>query len=204
MYVPNGMQMSREQCFAFMAQHPFAQLISSEPLLATHVPMVIKDGGSLPYLHCHLARRNPQHQHLDGQPVLIIFSGPQCYISASWYKHKPEVSTWNYAAVHVNAIARVIPAAQNEAIAREILGQYEPDYTAKKDIYAPDYIAKLSRSIVSLRLDILSVEGVLKLGQERSKEDQLAVLEKLTHAGQPDAQALLSFMQSWQTGLGNA
>lgn len=31
---------------------------------------------------------------------LVIFTGPHCYVSASWYVTKNVASTWNYMDVH--------------------------------------------------------------------------------------------------------
>ena len=41
----------------------------------------------------------------DGMPALVIVTGPEAYISPSWYASKAEhgrvVPTWNYLAVHL-------------------------------------------------------------------------------------------------------
>jgi transcriptional regulator len=67
------------------------------------------DGG---VIVAHMARANPQWKTIaaDG-PALLICSGPQAYISPSWYAAKAEhgrvVPTWNYSAVHLYGTVRV-------------------------------------------------------------------------------------------------
>ena len=60
----------------------------------------------------HMAKANPQWRNIDGHTrALLICSGPQAYISPSWYAAKAEhgrvVPTWNYSAVHLSGSVRV-------------------------------------------------------------------------------------------------
>src|SRR3954452_13309740 len=64
---------------------------------ATLLP-VIWDGERLVF---HMARANPHWTTIQaGTPALAIVTGPQAYISPSWYRSKAEhgrvVPTWNY------------------------------------------------------------------------------------------------------------
>ena len=59
-----------------------------------------------------MARANPQWKAITADsPALLICSGPQAYISPSWYAAKAEhgrvVPTWNYSAVHLSGTVRV-------------------------------------------------------------------------------------------------
>ena len=60
-----------------------------------------------------MARANPQWQELLlVEECLVVFQGPQAYVTPSWYATKREtgkvVPTWNYAAVHAWGRPRVI------------------------------------------------------------------------------------------------
>ena len=55
-----------------------------------------------------MARANSQWQSAAGRPVLAIFHGPHAYISPSWYESADVVPTWNYVAVHVSGVLRLI------------------------------------------------------------------------------------------------
>ena len=71
-------------------------------------------------LRAHLARANGQLADLRameqaGAPVLVLFQGAQAYVSPAWYATKAEtgkvVPTWNYLAVQVRGVPRVIDDA---------------------------------------------------------------------------------------------
>ncbi len=64
--------------------HSFGLLISlgAEGLLANGVPFLLnRSEGERGTLFAHIARANSQWQNLDGQSVLVVFQGPQSYIS---------------------------------------------------------------------------------------------------------------------------
>jgi len=95
------------QMRALMRAKPFATLISAGPagLQATHLPTVLRDDEPDGVIECHLARANPHWKDLaEGNEALLIFHGPEGYITPNWYPSKAEhgkvVPTWNYAVVH--------------------------------------------------------------------------------------------------------
>ena len=92
---------------ALMRARPFAALVSagSAGLYASHLPTVLKDEGPYGIIECHLARANPHWKDLaEGNEALMIFQGPEGYITPNWYPSKAQhgkvVPTWNYAVVH--------------------------------------------------------------------------------------------------------
>src|SRR5690242_3410175 len=101
MYVPKAYQMNdKEVVFDFIEKNSFGILIShSDITAATHLPFLVARNGEEAYLYGHMARANPQWKAITGE-VLVVFSGPQRYISPSWYAES-EVPTWDYVAVHV-------------------------------------------------------------------------------------------------------
>ena len=104
MYTPphHAMNDLREQ-HALIETYPFAVLVTGDPgaFAATHVPFTLRASeGALGTLHAHVAMPNP-HAMADGQDALVIFSGPNGYVSPSWYAERASnVPTWNYVAVH--------------------------------------------------------------------------------------------------------
>lgn len=56
----------------------------------------------------------------NGVESLVIFRGPDAYISPSWYATKKEtgkvVPTWNYAAVHACGVLRIVDDASCPAL----------------------------------------------------------------------------------------
>jgi transcriptional regulator len=96
-----------------MRAYPFATVVvhAASGFVANHLPFEVA-GDAL--LHGHVARGNELAQ-MDGAEVLVIFQGPDGYISPNWYpsKHETgrEVPTWNYAVVHVHGRLQVIDDA---------------------------------------------------------------------------------------------
>src|SRR5215472_10448438 len=152
------------QIHALMRARPLAALVSagSAGLYATHLPTVLKDDGPYGVIECHLARANPHWKDLaEGKEALMIFQGPEGYITPAWYPskamHGKVVPTWNYAVVH--AYGRPVPQQDPVWLRRhvgELSDQQEqgaPEPWAVSD--APDrYVEVMLRGIVGFRFEI--------------------------------------------------
>jgi transcriptional regulator len=167
--------------------HPLGLLITSGPggLMANPIPFLI-DAGASPHgtLQCHMARANPQWRELDGlKECLVVFQGPQDYVSPSWYPTKLEtgkvVPTWNYATVHAWGKPVVIddPAWLRHQIdgltlAREGL-RPEP---WKVDDAPPDFVTAQIKGIIGVEIPIGRIEGKWKVSQNRPEADRAGVV----------------------------
>ena len=74
-------------------------------LVCTPLPLFLDEReGEQGVIYGHLARANAQWTETPTCDALAIFSGPDAYVTPSWYQSKKEhgkvVPTWNYAAVH--------------------------------------------------------------------------------------------------------
>jgi transcriptional regulator len=79
------------QMHALMRARPFAALISNGAagLYASHLPTVLKEVGTYGAIEFHLARANPHWKELaEGNEALMIFQGPEGYITPNWYPSK--------------------------------------------------------------------------------------------------------------------
>jgi transcriptional regulator len=170
-------------------------------LTANHLPFELVDG----VLHGHVARGN-ELVRLDGAEVLLIFQGPDGYISPNWYpsKHETgrEVPTWNYAVAHVHGRLRVI----DEAIwLRRLLETLTDHHEASqpqpwKITDAPeDHIEKSLRAIVGLEITIERIEGKFKLSQNHPEANRLGVIEGLRQRD-GDGDAELADLMAEQEG----
>src|SRR5690349_15740045 len=115
MYCPSLFREDRlEVQHALIRSRPLGLLIShgSGGLLANLVPFVLKTGDSeRGVLQAHMARANPQWRELHDQAVLVVFRGPDAYVSPSMYATKEQtgkvVPTWNYVMVQARGIAKL-------------------------------------------------------------------------------------------------
>src|SRR5437879_467959 len=132
MYQPEHFRVDDlKRMHALMRARPLAAFVSagSVGLYATHLPTVLKDDGPNGCIECHLARANPHWKDLaQGNEALMIFQGPESYITPNWYPSKAQhgkvVPTWNYAVVH--AYSR--PEVMNDA---EWLRRHVTELTAR-------------------------------------------------------------------------
>ena len=113
---------------------------------------------------------------------MVIFSGPDAYITPNWYAAKREhgrvVPTWNYVAVHVYGTVEFFDdeARLREAVTRltNLYEQSRPAPWAVND--APeDFVRPQLKGIVGVRLPIARIEGKRKMSQNRSDADRAGV-----------------------------
>lgn len=176
----------------------------SGALEGTHIPMVLhRNEGEYGVLYSHFAKANPHWKVLEGQEVLVIFSGPHSYISPSWYAHALAVPTWNYAAVHAVGKVALLDGEQTLAVVEEVVRQYEPELLVDRSIITNEYRDKLLSGIVGFKVKLSSIQCKLKLGQQRTKDDQAGVYNALKHSAQVDANQLAGYMKKHRLGTGD-
>jgi transcriptional regulator len=185
----------------FMHENPFCSLVTQTKngLIASHLPMVLhENGSSCGTLSGHVARANSQWRDFTAsEDALAIFTGPQHYISASWYPdkkiHGREVPTWNYVAVHAYGRMRIIEDT-------EWLLEHLRELTDRNEIIAKvpwrvsdaprDFITKLTQGIVGIEIPISRVEGKWKVSQNRNERDAAGVMDGLDSLGTPASAAM--------------
>ena len=172
---------------ALIREFPLGLLITIEDGLpvANAIPFLIYDNDGKGLLRCHVARANPQWQHLkDGAKALVVFQGPQAYVTPSWYAAKKEhgkvVPTWNYAMVQVRGSATIHDdpewlQAQITALTQTHEGSRRAPWAVSD---APErYIEMQKRAIVGIEIVIEDIRGKWKVSQNRSDADIAGVAE---------------------------
>lgn len=112
--------------FHFIQNYPFATIVlHGSHLLATHVPVLVEGTIDNYKLYAHIANHNPMSGFLeDDIEMLLIFKGPDAYISSSWYS-QPEVPTWDYSAVHINAKIKLQTDAELQSSLKNLIDRFE-------------------------------------------------------------------------------
>lgn len=161
---------------------PSAHLVPFDYLPPAHADA--EGGGGL--LRAHVARANPVWREAAGTQVLVVFQGPQAYVSPSSYPGKAEhgkvVPTWNYAMVQARGALRVVDdAAWLRAQVTQLTATHEASRPVawSPDDAPQDYIEALLRAIVGIEIRVSSLVGKWKLSQNRPLEDRRGVLEAL-------------------------
>lgn len=204
MYIPKNSEMTEAQAIsALISDNSFGVLISAD-LTATHLPFIYEsDEGDLGCLYGHFAAANPHWKALGNQRVLVIFSGPHSYISPTWYRSKPAVPTWNYAAVHCYGTLLPLNDEENGQAMNKLVEKYEPELLDAPDVMPADYQSKLRQAVVGFKIVVDEIHAKEKLGQHRKTADQEGVFTALNESDHADATALALYMQKRKLGAGD-
>ncbi|WP_426185570.1 FMN-binding negative transcriptional regulator [Rhizorhabdus sp. FW153] len=173
--------------------HPLATLVTSgsSGLIANLVPFSLQVGARGAVLRAHIAKANDQLSDLrQAPPTLVIFQGPQAYVSPSWYATKHEhgrvVPTWNYIVVQVRGQPVVIDDDQwlsaqlDELTSEHEQGRAEP--WSPSDAPA-DFIAGQLKGIVGLEIAIEHIDGKWKASQNQPMLNRIGVEQGLRNDG---------------------
>jgi transcriptional regulator len=178
--------------------HPLGLLVTAGPsgLMANPIPWLVDAHTSdLGMLRGHLARANPQLSELQAvEECLLVFQGPQNYITPSWYATKREtgkvVPTWNYVTVHVWGRPRIIDDADWLQSQIDALTHRHEDHRSApwQMADAPEaFIASQVRAIVGVEIPIKRIEGKWKVSQNRPEADRTGVVKGLIEEGEASA-----------------
>lgn len=208
MYTPSSFaERDLPTLFAFMEAHPLAALVttSTTGLLATHLPLVLdRDAGPMGTLFGHVARANPHSRYVtEGAPeALIIFTGPDAYITPEWYNTKQEsgrvVPTWNYVAVHAYGTLQLRDDVSFlRAHLADLTRQHEAGRPKPWQVSdAPgEYIDQQLKAIVGIELKIDRLEGKWKMSQNRSAADVDGVIHGLSESSAAQDQAVAEIVR---------
>lgn len=208
MYVPaHFAENDRTALHALMRAAPFATWITQGEgeLLVNHIPFLLDvSAGEFGVLRGHVARANPVWRTMSlTLPSVVVFQGPQAYVTPSWYPSKREhgkvVPTWNYAVVHAHGTPRRIEdPATLLALVSELTDAHEANHAAPWRVAdAPaDYVDKLLQAIVGIEIPIARLVGKWKISQNQPPANRRGVVEGLAAADGNDAQALAALMRA--------
>jgi transcriptional regulator len=214
MYLPKHFeQQDLESLTALLKAYPLGALVTQQDgaVEANHIPFVLEGnlavGGKL---IGHVAKGNPVWKSDSTQhESLVIFQGPEAYISPNWYPskqvHHQVVPTYNYAVVHVYGTLSI---THDEAIKRKIVA----DLTQTMEIArqstwqvsdAPsDYIEKMLSAIVGIELTITRVQAKWKVSQNRDVADRGGVEQGLRAQGTTERDHRMSAVVRTGFGIG--
>jgi transcriptional regulator len=156
--------------------------------LVSHVPvMFVEDESPHGTLLCHVSRANAQWRLVrPDTEALVIFMGPDAYVSPNFYASKNEhgkvVPTWNYVAVHAYGPVRLIEDARElRALVDRLTALHEAGEPVPwQPSDAPqEYIDAQLRGIVGMEIRIARLDGKWKLSQNRSDADVAGVVSAL-------------------------
>jgi len=208
MYLPAHFEESRpEVLHALLREQPLGLLVTLGPagIQANAIPFLLDAGpGPLGTLIGHVARANPVWREVRGDvDALVVFQGPQAYISPGWYATKAEtgkvVPTWNYVIAQARGPLHVVDdvdaarAVVTRLTERHEAGRAQP--WAPSDAPA-DYIDQMLRAIVCIEIPLSSLTGKWKLSQNRPAADRDGVVHGLRDGAGAAQQDMARWVES--------
>jgi transcriptional regulator len=202
MYVPPAFAIS--DCAVLhqlIRTYPFAVIagVTGGAIQIAYAPTLFFEAEPHPRVQFHLARANPLASVDDGASLTLSFLGPHAYISPNWYRSTGQVPTWNYIAVEgVGRVRRLdgddlrrqleILATQQESR----ITTAEPWSTRK---LGEARLSALLDAISGFEVDLTSLEGKLKLSQNKSRDDIAGAIAGLEQGGDPLSLAVAAAMR---------
>lgn len=196
MYIPHHFRESRpEEIQRIIEANPLGVMVTNgtSGLDAEHIPFHYEPEGAAGILYAHVARANPVLDSArSGDPVLVVFNGPDAYVSPNWYPSKHElhrqVPTWNYQVVHVHG---KLWFHDDEKFLRGVVGRLTRHHEQhagnekpwKMGDSQPEFINQMIAAIVGVEIRIDRIEAKSKLNQNKERRDRDNAANELRQQG---------------------
>lgn len=188
-----------EKVIAFMKENAFALITGTGEKypVATQIPLHIKTVDGKIFLEGHMMRKTDHHLAFEkNSNVLVLFTGPHCFVSADWYTDPSIGSTWNYMTVHakgkINFVDEVATVQMVKALSDRYVGTQS---AASFDSLSKDYINHMVKAIVGFSIEVESLDNVFKLSQNRDDASQKNIISQLKKRGDSNSVAIAEEME---------
>ena len=205
MYIPRWSSVDDPEVIRqFVSDVGFGALVTpgsggaGDGLKVTHLPVLYVDSPGEGVINGHMAKANDHWNALDDQrESVVIFQGPNAYVSPEWYEARPALPAWNYGVVHMRGAVRAIH--DDEWLIEhvdELLDFHEAGIgEGSKEASYDEIRTKMLGGIVGFQMTVSSIEARFKLSQNRSEEDRRLVAEQLGASGEGQSGAVAELMR---------
>jgi len=181
--LPYFTEENEEVVFDFMQKNSFAIITGCNQAfpVATHVPLDVKKEGGKIIFTGHMMKNTDHHKAFSqSENVLVIFTGPHCYVSASWYVKKEVASTWNYIDVHAHGTIKFTDEERTKKIIENLTNKYELSGSLAAFNKLPaEYVDRLVKAIIGFTIEVSTIENVFKLSQNHDVATRESIIENL-------------------------
>ncbi len=163
-----------DHALELIRSHPLASLISNDDdgfPFVSHLPMHVESDGAGWHLLGHCARANPHWNYLFQRPeALLVFHGPQAFMSTRVYPDLVRVPTWSYLAVHVKVRMHLVEGeAAKDLLLKQLIADHDAPYAQQWRGLPESYTQGMLKAIVAFKGEVLDVQCKIKLNQHRSE-----------------------------------
>jgi transcriptional regulator len=188
--LPYFKEENKQVLFQFLNDHPFALVTGSYQhgeQVATQVPLLVEERDGVVYLQGHIMRHTDHHRaFLENQQVLAVFTGPQAYVSASWYANPQIGSTWNFMSVYAYGKMQFLGEQDLVRLMKKLTLRFEHGNTASPTIYdnlPAAFLQKMMPAIVAFEIRVEKMDNVFKLSQNRDEASYRNIIAQLETKG---------------------
>ena len=198
--IPYYKAKDQQEVVDFMHANPFVTICGVDKggfPVATQVPVLLKTENDKIIISGHVMRKQEHTNAFElNKNVLVIFSGPSAFVSASWYSVKGVASTWNYQSVQ--AVGKMEMKGEDHlyALLSELTAHFEKDPNAPTQVknLDPDYMQQNMIAIVSFEIEVTELKHVFKLSQNRDDVSHENIKKELSN-GTPACKHMAAAMK---------
>jgi transcriptional regulator len=171
--IPHFKAKDHQEVLDFMQANPFVIIsgVDKEGFpVAAQVPILLKIENEKIIISGHIMRKQDHTIAFENNnKVLVIFSGPSAFVSASLYANQQQASTWNYQSVHAKGALHFKDDKHLYQLLEDLTLHFEKDANAPTQVknLAPEYMEQNSKAIVSFEIVVSDLQHVFKLSQNR-------------------------------------
>lgn len=204
LFVPEHFEFSSQQAMLeYIKANPLANCVTQHKgqLNSSCLPLFIDDSDRDEInIIGHLAKRNIHAQALsDQQNILALFTSPSAYIPSRWYQDTQTAPTWSYVSVQLRGTLELVSDAdQAMAIIQRCINTLEADMQPPwtPDNIPSDRLARLRQGIIAFKIKNLELEGICRLNQDRTENDQSNIIRELSNSNNIGSQYVKNEMIS--------
>jgi transcriptional regulator len=180
-------EQDQAKVIAFMKENAFALITGTGENypVATQIPLAVKMNDGKIFLEGHMMRKTDHHLAFEkNNNVLVLFTGPHCFVSASWYTDPHVGSTWNYMTVHAKGRISFKDEEGTRNAVKALSDKYEGTSSQGAfDNLPKEYIDHMVKAIVGFSIEVEELDNVFKLSQNRDEASQRNIIEQLMNRG---------------------
>lgn len=197
--IPHFTEADQDNVTEFIKAHPFITLIGNDGTnsVATQVPVMISEEGGVLKLRGHIMRKTDHHFAFEkNKDVLVLFTGPHCYVSASWYSERGMGGSWNYITVHARGTIELFDDEETVKILTDLTHYFEHSQEKPELVenMTYEYVYGLVKAITGFEIIIYSMHPIFKLSQNRDDESYKNVVAKLNSMDDYEAKEIAKEM----------
>ncbi|WP_026947111.1 FMN-binding negative transcriptional regulator [Algoriphagus marincola] len=174
----------------FIEKYPFAVLIGSFDSgfqTATQIPLLLVERDGDIFLQGHIMRNTDHYKaFLENKKALVMFTGPTCYVSATWYNNPNIGSTWNYMTVQVSGTLSFMSEDDLISLMKKLTLKFESENFESSTIFdnlPNSYLNRMIPAIVGIEIKVNHISSIFKLSQDKDETSYLNVISKLESLG---------------------